>query len=67
MTSSTESLHRNEAQQRNIEVEATTLTTRREELDVRLERDAARASELDGLLPGLELSLIHISEPTRPY
>lgn len=65
LTSTTEALHQIDAQLRQIEIEDNALTTQRQELMVRHERESERGSELDALLPSLESAEAESAERTR--
>ena len=65
LTSTTEALHQIEAQVRQIDIEQDAFVTQRSELEQRLNRESARAEELEGLLPGLESAEVASAERGR--
>jgi len=65
LTSTTEALHQIDAQLRQIDIEQDALKTQRGELEVRFDRESARAGELDELLPSLESAEVESAERTR--
>ncbi len=65
LTSTTEALHKIDAEVRQIGVETDALATQRGELETRLSRESDRAGELDSLLPGLESAEVQSAERNR--
>jgi chromosome segregation protein len=65
LTSTTEALHRIEAQGRQIDIEQDAMMTQRSELEQRLARDTSRADELGALLPALESAEVATAERGR--